>query len=135
MLGSMVILLLCSLCLSEQAVLRGGDLDTQAFPASGAGQDSAQLAALDLLQYGLAGDAERLGGVAEGNPAVGGGVGEHAAELIGEVDGPGRAGGDLLAGDEAVVEPAQQGGRRDAELAGGGGHVERFSFGGLAVAV
>ena len=78
-LGSMVILLLCSLCLSEQAVLRGGDLDTQAFPASGAGQDGAQLAALDLVQYGLAGDAERLGGVAERDPAVGGGVGEHAA--------------------------------------------------------
>ena len=51
----MVILLLCSLCLLEQAVLRGGDLDTQAFPASGAGEDGAQLAALDLLQYGLPG--------------------------------------------------------------------------------
>jgi len=62
----------------EQPVLGGWHLDTQAFPASGTGQDGAQLAALDLLQYGLAGDAERLGGVGEGNPAVGGGVGEHA---------------------------------------------------------
>ena len=63
-----------------------------------------------------------------GHPAVGGVVGEHAAQLLGEADAPGGAGGDLLAGDEAVVEPAQQGGRRDAELAGGLGHVEQFSF-------
>src|SRR5271165_4575116 len=105
----MVILLLCSLCLLEQAVLRGGDLDTQAFPASGAGQDGVQLAALDLLQYGLAGDAEGAAGVVQGEPAVGCAVGEHAAELVGEADAPGRAGGDLLAGDEAVVQPAQQG--------------------------
>jgi retron-type reverse transcriptase len=68
-----------SLCLLEQAVLRGGDLDTQAFPASGAGQDGPELAVLDFLQYGLAGDAERLAGIAERDPAVGGGVGEHAA--------------------------------------------------------
>ena len=58
----MVILLLSSLCLLEQAFLRGWDLDTQAFPASGAGQDGLELAAVDLLQYGLAGDAERLAG-------------------------------------------------------------------------
>ena len=71
----MVILLLCSLWALEEAVWRGGDLDAQAFPASGAGQDGVQLAALDLLQYGLAGGAEGLAGVAEGNPAAGGGVG------------------------------------------------------------
>jgi hypothetical protein len=117
----------------EQPVLGGWHLDTQAFPASGAGQDGAQLAALDLLQYGLAGDAERLGGVGEGDPALGGGVGEHAAEVAGEADLPGRAWGDLLAGDEAVVQPAQQGRRCDVELAGSGGHVEQFSFRCLAV--
>ena len=64
---------------SEEPVLRGWHLDTQAFPASGAGQDGAQLAALDLLQYGLAGDAERAACVVQGEPAVGGVVGEHAA--------------------------------------------------------
>src|SRR6266567_4529310 len=63
----------------EQPVLGGGHLDTQAFPAPGAGEDGAELAALDLLQYGLAGDAERLGSVAEGNPPVGCCVGEHVA--------------------------------------------------------
>jgi hypothetical protein len=38
----------------EEAFLGGGQLDTQAFPASGADVDGAQLAALDTLQHGLA---------------------------------------------------------------------------------
>ena len=63
----------------EQAVLAGQDLDTQAFPASGAGEDGAELATLDLMQNGLAGDAEGSGGVVEGEPAVGGVVDDHAA--------------------------------------------------------
>ena len=58
----------------------------------------------------------------------GGVVGEHAAQLAGEADPPGGAGGDLLASDEAVVEPAQQGGGRDLELAGCLAHVEQLSF-------
>ena len=63
----------------EQGVLWGWDLDTQAFSASGAGEDGAELAALDLVQNGLAGDAEGSAGVVEGEPAVGGVVDEHAA--------------------------------------------------------
>ena len=47
---------------------------------------------------------------------------------MGEADPPGGAGGDLFAGDEAVVQPAQQRGGGDAELFGGGGHVEQLSF-------
>jgi hypothetical protein len=31
-------------------------------------------------------------------------VGEHPAQLAGEPDAPGGAGGDLLAGDEAVIQ-------------------------------
>jgi hypothetical protein len=76
----------------------------------------------------LGGDAERTAGVVEGEPPVGRVVCEHAAQLIGQADPPGGAGGDLLAGHEAVVEPPQQGRRRDIELAGGLGHVERLSF-------
>ena len=63
----------------EQGVLWGGDLDTQAFSASGAGEHGAELAALDFLQHGLAGDAEGAAGVVEGEPAVGGVVDEHCA--------------------------------------------------------
>src|SRR5260370_38363830 len=95
----MVILLLCSLCLSEQAVLGGGDLDTQAFPAPGAGQDGAELAALALLQYGLAGDAGALAGVAEGDPAVGVAVREPPRPLPAEPAPPRGAGGDTLPAD------------------------------------
>ena len=48
------------------------DQYSQAFSASGADVDGLQLAALDTLQYGLAGDAEREGGLEHGEPAVGG---------------------------------------------------------------
>ena len=64
----------------------------------------------------------------DGDPAGGGVVGEHAPQFIGEPDAPGGAGSDLLAGDEAVVEPAEQGGGRDLQFAGGLAHVERLSF-------
>jgi hypothetical protein len=111
----------------EQAALGGGQLDTQAFSASGAGEDGAELAALDTLQHGLAGDAQGAGGVLHGDPAFGCVIDEHGAQFVGEADPPGRAGGELLAGDEAVVEPAQQGGGGDPELVGGGGHGEQLS--------
>ena len=52
----------------------------------------------------------------------------RARSVVGEADAPGRAGGELFAGDEAVVQPAVQGGRSDAELFGGVGHGEQFSF-------
>ena len=84
------------------------------------------------MQYGLPGYAEGAAGVVQGEPSIGCAVCEHAAELIGEADAPGGAGGDLFAGDEAVIEPAQQGLGRDAELAGGLGHVEQVSFRGGA---
>ncbi len=46
-------------------------LDTQAFPASAVDVDGVELAALDLLQHRLAGDAEHFGGLVQGQPAVG----------------------------------------------------------------
>jgi hypothetical protein len=46
----------------------------------------------------------------------GNGVGEATPELVAEADPPGCAGGNLLAGDEAVLEPAQDGGWGDAEM-------------------
>jgi len=64
----------------------------------------------------------------DGYPAVGGVVSEHAPQFSGEPDAPGGAGGDLLAGDEAVVEPAQQGGGRDLQFAGCLAHVDQLSF-------
>jgi len=43
------------------------------------GQDGAELAALDTLQQGLAGDAVGQGGFEHGQPAVGGVIDEQGA--------------------------------------------------------
>jgi predicted transposase YbfD/YdcC len=109
----------CSCCLSwrvKQSSLAVSDLDTQAFAASLGEVDGVELAALDLVQHGLAGDAEVAGGLAEGQPAVGCLGPDAVAELLVDADLPGCSGGELLAGDEAVAEPPVDGGGGDAEL-------------------
>ena len=111
----------------EQSFLGGWGLDTQAFSASGAQVDGFEFAALDTLHDGLAGHAVGEGGLQHGEPAVGGVVDEQVADVVGEPDAPGRAGGELLAGDEPVGQPAVQGGRGEAEFGGGVGHGEQLS--------
>ena len=91
--------------------------------------DGLQFAALDTLHDGLAGHAVGEGGLQHCQPAVGGVVDEQGADVVGEADPPGGAGGELFAGDEAVAEPAVQGGGRESEFLCGVGHGERFSFG------
>ena len=105
----MVTLLLSFIVGLEQTVLTGWRLDTQAFSASGAEVDCAELAAFDTLHEGLPGDAVGEGGFECGEPAVGCVVDEQGADVVCEADPPGRAGGELLAGDEPVVQPAVQG--------------------------
>src|SRR6266581_3877535 len=56
----------CSLWWSEQPVLEGWGFDTQAFPASGADVDGAELSVFDTLHDGLAGDAVGEGGLQHG---------------------------------------------------------------------
>src|SRR6266542_2406546 len=85
----------CSLSGSEQAVVGGGWLDMQAFSASGADVDGLELAAFDTLQQGLAGDSVGEGGFQHGQPAVGGVVDEHGAQVVVQADAPGGAGGVL----------------------------------------
>jgi DDE_Tnp_1-associated/Transposase DDE domain len=112
----------CSCCLSwrvKQSSLAASDLDTQAFAASLGEVDGVELAALDLVQHGLAGDAEVAGGLAEGQPAVGCLGPDAVAELLVDADLPGCSGSELLAGDKAVAQPPVDGGAGDAELAGG----------------
>lgn len=71
-------------------------LDTQALPAALGDLDCVELAALDLVQHGLAGDPEDLGCGGEGDPA-GGGLGcDPVAELLVDADAPRRAGGELF---------------------------------------
>jgi Reverse transcriptase (RNA-dependent DNA polymerase) len=65
-----------SLSWSEQPVLGCRGFDTQAFSASGADVDSAELALLDTVHDGLAGDAVCEGGFEHREPALGGVVDE-----------------------------------------------------------
>src|SRR6266581_1335027 len=83
----------CSLWWSEQPVLEGWGFDTQAFPASGADVDGAELSVFDTLHDGLAGDAVGEGGLQHGQPAVRGVIDEQGADAGGEADPPGGAGG------------------------------------------
>jgi hypothetical protein len=113
----------------EQGVRRRRDLYSQAFSSSGADVDGLELAALDTLQDGLAGDAEGEGGFEHREPAFGGVVDEQGAQFVGHADAPGGAGGVLLAGDETVADPAVQGRGGDAEVFGGVGDGEQFPDG------
>ncbi len=59
----------CSCCWSwrvKQSSLAVSGLDTESFAASAGEVDGVEFAALDLVQHGLAGDAEAGGGLAEG---------------------------------------------------------------------
>src|SRR4249920_3855671 len=87
----------------KQSSLAVSGLDTEPFAASAGEVDGVELAALDLVQHGLAGEAEAGGGLAEGQPAVGGLGPDPVAELLVDADLPGCSGGELLAGDEAVA--------------------------------
>ena len=89
--------------------------------------DGVQVAAPDTRQHGLPGDAQGNGGDLDGDPADGGVVGDEVPDGLGEADAPGGAGGDLLAGDESVVEPPVEGGCRYAELGGGLVHAHRLA--------
>src|SRR6266699_2533989 len=96
----------CSWCLSwrvKESSLAVSGLDAESFAVSAGEVDGVEFAALDLVQHGLAGDAEAGGGLAEGQPAVGGLGPDHIAELLVDADLPGCSGGELLAGDEAVA--------------------------------
>ena len=117
----------CSCCWSwrvKESSLAVSGLDTEPFAASAGEVDGVELAALDLVQHGLAGDAEVAGGLAEGQPAVGGLGPDPVAELLVDADLPGCSGGELLAGDEAVAQPPVDGGGGDAELASGFGDAD-----------
>src|SRR4051794_14890052 len=94
----------------------GGDLDSEPFALALGDVDGVELAALDLVQHGLAGAAQHPGGVFE-RQVVGRNVGDEArADLVGQADAPGGAGGDLLAVEQSVAQPAADRPGRDVEL-------------------
>ncbi len=64
----------CSCCRSwrvKQSSLAVSGLDAEPFAASAGEVDGVEFAALDLVQHGLAGDAEAGGGLAEGSQPSG----------------------------------------------------------------
>ena len=99
----------------EQSSLVGFYLDTQAFAASAVDVDGLQLAALDLVQHGLSGDAEGFCGLVEAEPALGCLGLDSVAEGLVDADSPGCAGCDLFGGDKAVADPSVEGFLADGE--------------------
>ena len=81
-------------------MLVGFDLDTEPFAASAVDVDGLQLAALDLVQHGLSGDAECLGGLVEAEPALGHLGSDPITQGLVDADAPGCAGGDLFGGGD-----------------------------------
>ena len=107
------------------------DQYSQAFSASVADVEGLQLAALDTLQHGLAGDAEDAHRVDDRNVAWWRVFDEQGAELVVDADPPWGAWCVLLAGDESGLEPAEDGGGGDAEFVGGFADGEQFAVGWL----
>ena len=77
----------------EQSRLVRFYLDTQAFAASAVDVDGLQLAALDLVQHGLSGDAKGFGSLVEVEPAFGCLGLDPVAQGLVDADTPWGAGG------------------------------------------
>jgi hypothetical protein len=67
--------------------------------------DGFELAAVYTLQHRLSGKAQHPGGIDHGDESRRRRFDEAGLELRTQADAPGCAGGQLLAGDEAIVEP------------------------------
>ena len=89
--------------------------DAQAFLFAAHNMDGGEFAALDTLQYGLARDAERAHCLAHRQEVRTGITVEAILEVFGEANTPRRAGCQLLAGNNAVIEQAVDGRWCDAK--------------------
>ena len=103
--------------LVKQSSTFAGYLDSQAFSPPAGDLDRFKLAALDLVQNGLAGASEPLGGVGQGQVAVGNVGHEPRADLVGQPDPPRCVRGGLLARQQAGPQPPVDRGVVDTELA------------------
>ena len=83
--------------LIKQSSVRVGHLDSQALSSSAEDLEGVKLAALDLMQNGLAGGYEPLCGFGQRQVVVGDVGHEPGADLVGQPDPPGRVRGCLLA--------------------------------------
>src|SRR4051812_28949135 len=90
----------------EEPELLAYDFDAQAFLLAAHDVHGGEFAALDTLQHGLAGHAERAYRFAHRKKVVAGLAGEAGPEIFGQSDPPRGAGCQLLAGDDSIIEQA-----------------------------
>src|ERR1039458_3384912 len=81
--------------------------------------DRVAVSGADLVEHGLAGDAESAGGFVELDVTVGGVGHETGSRLVAEADAPWCVRRGLLCGEQALGQPSADRLGADAELAGG----------------
>src|SRR5215472_2516691 len=84
-------------------------LDPQAFLFSSHDVDGIELAALDTLQYGLAGNAEAAHRLVHREVTLRRFFDKAGAQIFGQANAPGSSRGQLLTADEAIIEPTVDG--------------------------
>ena len=80
--------------------------------------DGFDVATLDTLPHGLPGNSEQAHGLVHGEISFWSFFCDALAQIVGETNAPRGAGGELFSGDDAVVEPAMNGGGSHAERCG-----------------
>ena len=83
--------------------------DPQAFLLSSHDMDGIEFAALDTLQYGLAGDPEKAHCLVHREETLWRFIDKAVAQILRQANAPGSSRGQLLTADEAVIEPAVDG--------------------------
>src|SRR5712691_5276606 len=77
--------------------------------------DGFNLATLDSLPHGLPGNAQQAHGLIHGEITLGSCFSNACAQVVGETNAPRCAGGQLLARNDAIVEPTMNGRSRNSE--------------------
>src|SRR5271165_2262782 len=83
--------------------------DPQAFLLSSHDMDGVEFAALDTLQYGLAGDPEKAHCLVHREVTLRRFIDKAGAQILAQANAPRSSRGQLLTADEAVIEPAVDG--------------------------
>ena len=84
-----------------------------------------------MMQHRLAREAENASGLTHGDKAFGCLFDEARKEFFAEENPPRRSGRELLAGDEAIVQPAVDRRGRDPKALGGSVHGQQLALGWL----
>src|SRR5439155_15523811 len=83
--------------------------DPQAFLLSAHDMDGIEFAALDTLQYGLAGDPEKAHCLVHREVTLRRFIDKAGAQILRQANAPGSSWGQLLTADEAIIEPTMDG--------------------------